>query len=155
MQLQSNETKLSRRQGKTLRGVLADSLPSRADEVLISVAILALAASASDGEPDEREIECLLTRFGSRFALSSRATARYVTTALERMRRGDTGETFDHACATLAEHLTLEQRLALLDDLADIIVADMRVDELEEFFLDHVARKLQIVSSLSDDSPSE
>lgn len=142
----SMSARSSRRVGKTgYRNMVKRS----ADEVYISTAVLALVASIADGDPDRREIECLFERFKFRFALTSRGARRYVTSALARVRGNDPIGAFETACERLVEHLDLDQRLNLMDDLADIIISDNRVDRLEECFLDDVAMRLGLVSVLS------
>lgn len=125
------------------------SLRHRAEDVLTSTAVLALLASVSDGEPDPREVSCLVTRFKRRYALHNRSARRLISGALQRVCAEDPVRAFNDACDTLNEYLTVEQRLELIDDLADIIVADQRVDELEEHFLDFVVLRLGLVSTLA------
>ena len=123
-------------------------LSERADEVLIATAVVGLVASVADGEPDPREIECVFNRLKHRFALSDRAARRLVSAAVYRIRTDDSAKAFENACDTLRAHLDIPQRLNLMDDLADIVVSDDKIHELEEYFLDHVAVRLSLVSVL-------
>ena len=129
------------------RSNLSRSLKYRTDQVLIAAAVLGLTASSADGEPEIREIDCFYNSFKRRFVLSSSRALKIIGLALRKIRQTpDTA--IDWACDILNENLNAEQRLDTFDSLADILVADRRVCESEEHFLDYLLDRLGIVEAL-------
>lgn len=126
----------------------AHALQTRADEVLIAIAVLGLVASVVDGNADVREISRFTDEFRRRFALSRRHSLKLIGIALRRIRIANGTNIIDCACDTLNEHLDSSQRLGLFEALAEILVADGAIHEGEEFFFDYVAVRLNLLESL-------
>ena len=135
------------------RGLQAISLRSRADDVLIAIAVLGLAATIADGEADLREIDTFTREFRKRFALSKRQSLKLIALALKRIRIVNEANIIDCACDTLNEHLDSTQKIGLFEALSDVLVADGRIHEGEEYFLDYIAGKLNLLQSLEKRYP--
>lgn len=130
-----------------------NSLRSRSDEVLIALATLGLAATIADEEADYLEIDTFTLEFRRRFALSKRQSLRLIGLALKRVRIANGTEAIDCACDTLNEHLDPSQKLELFEALSDVLVADGRIHESEEYFLDYIVGKLNLFQSLEKHYP--
>ena len=135
------------------RGLQANSLQGRADDVLITIAVLGLVATIVDGEPDFREIDTFTREFRKRFALSRRQSLKLIGLALRRIRMANGTNMIDCACDTLNEHLDSSQKIGLFEALSDVLVADGRIHEGEEYFLDYIAGKLNLLQSLEKRYP--
>ncbi len=121
-----------------------DSLRSRADEVLIAIAVLGLVATISDGYTDIREIETFMSEFRKRFALSRRKSVKLIGVALKRISNTNGSDAIDCACDTLNQHLDTSHKIGLFETLADVLIADGRIHESEEYYLDYIASKLNL-----------
>lgn len=118
-------------------------------DYLVALAILGLMASISDGEADAREVTCFMRAFDKQCgALGRFDTSSIVRIAVRRIRSEDPAKLFDSACDCLRENSSEEQCLVWFDHLANIVIADGRVDEREETYLDLVAGKLGIAERL-------
>ena len=126
----------------------AESLKNRADDLLIAIAVLGLVATVADGEPDLRELDSFTRQFGKRFVLSKRESLRLIGLALKRIRTAGGENIVDCACDTINEHLNLSQKTGIFEALCDVLIADGRIHEGEEFFLDYIAGKLDLLKSL-------
>lgn len=124
------------------------TLRERADDVLVALAILGLVATVADGEADPREIDQFSREFRNQFALSKQSALKLIGIALRRIRTTDPERLIPMACDTLNEHLTTDQRLRVFDGLVEVLIADGRVHEGEECFLDYVASRLCLVAAL-------
>jgi uncharacterized tellurite resistance protein B-like protein len=124
------------------------ALNDRADELLISVAVLGLVATVADGKADHREIDCITRSFRKQFALSRRHSLKLIGAALKRIRQATEGNIIDCSCDTLNEHLEVGQKEKLFECLADVLISDGIVHEGEEDFLDYVAYRLGITRAL-------
>jgi uncharacterized tellurite resistance protein B-like protein len=128
-------------------------LQSRADDVLISIAVLGLAAAAVDGEPERGEIDCFTRKFKRQFALSRPRAFRLMAAAVRRLHSDREGRALQAAFDCLNEQLNLDQKLEVFDCLVEIVVADSRVRGGEEEYLDYVALKLMLVKALNERYP--
>lgn len=135
------------------RGLQANRLQSRADDVLIAIAVLGLVATIVDGEADIREIDSFTREFRKRFALSRRQSLKLIGQALRRIRMANGTNMIDCACDTLNEHLDSLQKIRLFEALSDVLIADGRIREGEEYFLDYIAGKLNLLQSLEKRYP--
>lgn len=126
----------------------ANSLRSRADDLLIAIAVLGLVATIVDCEANVREIDSFTREFRKRFALSRRQSLKLIGLALKRIRMANGANMIDCACDTLNEHLDSLQKMELFEALSDVLIADGRIQEGEECFLDYIAGKLNILQSL-------
>ena len=135
------------------RELQASSLRSRADDVLIATAVLGLVATIVDGEADLREIDRFTREFRKRFALSRRQSQKLIGLALRRIRNEVGANAIDCACETLNEQLDSWQKIGLFEALSDVLVADGRIHENEEFFLDYIIDKLSLRQSLEKRYP--
>ena len=135
------------------RGLQASSLRGRADELLIAIAVLGLVATIVDGKADFREIDSFSREFRKRFALSKRQSIKLIGLALKRIRIANGTNMIDCACDTLNEHLDSSQKIELLEALSDVLIADGRIHEGEEYFLDYIADKLNLLPSLEKRYP--
>ena len=136
------------------RGLRASSLRGRADELLIAIAVLGLVATIVDGEADFREIDSFTRDFRKRFALSKRQSIKLIGLALKRIRIANGTNMIDCACDTLNEHLDSSQKIELFEALSDVLIADGRIHEGEEYFLDYIAGKLNLLQSLMKRYPT-
>ena len=136
--------------GHSLR---AGSLRDRADDVLVAIATLGLVATIADGDADLREIETFTREFGRRFVLSRPQSLRLVGLAVRKVQHARGLELIDSACDTLNEHLEAAQKLWLFDTLSEVLVADGRVDEREEYYLDYIVGKLRLEKALESEAP--
>lgn len=135
------------------RELRAHSLRSRADDVLISIAVLGLVATIVDGEADIREIDRFTGEFRERFALSRRQSLRLIGHALKRIKLANGMNLIDCACDTLNEHLDSSQKIGLFETLSDVLLADGLIHEGEEYLLDYIADRLNILQSLESRYP--
>ncbi len=135
------------------RGLQATSLRTRADDVLIAIAVLGLVATIADGEADIREIDTFTRHFRKRFALSKGQSLKLIGLALRRVTMTNGTEMIDCACETLNEHLDCSQKTGLFDALSDVLVADGQIHESEEYFLGFIAGKLNLLSALEKRYP--
>lgn len=126
----------------------SSTIQSRADEVLVAIAVLGLIASVADGQADYREIETFTSEFRKRFALSRRHSLKLIGAALKRITLAGQTNIIDCSCDTLREHLDSSQKVKLFEGLAEVLIADGKVHEGEEHFLDYVAHKLNIAHEL-------
>ncbi|MBN8549648.1 MAG: TerB family tellurite resistance protein [Deltaproteobacteria bacterium] len=138
---------------KNIRVKEQDTLPEhtlrdRADDVLVAIAVLGLVATVADGEADYREIESFTKEFRKQFALSKRHSLRLIGAALQRITRNGQADIIDCACDTLRENLDSSQRVRLFEGLAAILLADGKIHEGEEYFLDYVVQKLDLQDTL-------
>ena len=150
MQQQTLPTRLT---FKKYRASRLSSLRTRSEEVLIAIATLKLVATIVDGEADLREVEIFTRDFSKYFALSRRQALKYISEALSRISHARDTRVIDCACDTLNEHLNAFQKIRLFESIAEIIVVDRAVHEGEEYFLDYIARRLNIVSLLESRYP--
>ena len=127
---------------------LHTSLQERAEEPLISVAILGLYASIADGEPDARELKVFTESFKQKFALSEKSVSKIIKSAVARIGKEEGQLLISAACDTLNEHLDTDQKLTLFDTLGSILVIDGKVTESEEVFFDYIAVKLKLQPAL-------
>lgn len=131
------------------------SAPQPSGDILAAVAIIGLAAINADGIPARREFEVFMGGFRERFMLSERLSLVVVARALAKLREMGPFEALSEACQTLTTHLTKAQRLGILDHIEIVVLADRRIHEHEEHYLDLVASLLDIhreyaMSPLSD-----
>ena len=132
----------------TARSLRTSSLRDSADDVLVAIAVLGLVATIADGDADLREVQTFTRAFARKFALSRRQSMKLVGLALKRIRGTKGLDLIDAACDTLNQHLELSQKLWLFEALTDVLVADGRIDEREEIYLDYIVGKLHIASML-------
>lgn len=130
-----------------------DSLSSRADDILVAVAVLGLVAAVSDGEADYCEIKEFTRAFQQEFLLTEKEAGRIIEVALEQIRTSSSENIIDCPCETLNEFLSLSQKMRLFDGLVEVLVADGIVQSTEEHFLDCVAIKLNLVEALKEKFP--
>ena len=78
---------------------------------------------------------------------------RLIGAALRQIKLSGELNIIDCACDTLNEHLNSSQKLGLFEALAEILIADGKIHEGEEFFLDYIARRLQLEDSLEKAYP--
>ena len=131
------------------------SLSSRAEDVLVAVAVLGLVATVADGEADYREIKEFTRSFQQEFALSKNEATRIIGVALKHMRANLPEDVIDNPCETLNEFLNLSQKMNLFDGLAEVMIADGVIHKTEENFLDYIATKLNLVEALKEKFPVE
>lgn len=140
-------------QNKPPHGYIQEhSLSSRADDVLVAVAVLGLVATVADGEADYREVK-EFTRSFQEFVLSKSDANRIIGIAIKQMRSRPPENVIDCPCETLNEYLNLSQKMRLFDGLAAVLVADGVVHKNEEHFLDYIAMKLDLVEALKEKFP--
>lgn len=120
------------------------SLQSRADDVLVAIALLGLIAILIDGDADTREVRTFTNDFRERFALSKSQTRKFIALALERWRITSDTNLIDCACDTLNEHLDSSQKISLFEALTDVLIADGRIDDGEEDFFAYIVDRLSI-----------
>lgn len=146
-----NFSYVSRKQ--RLKDTPQESISSRADYILVAVAVLGLAASVADGEADYREIKKFTSAFQQEFLLLKSDAVKIIEIALKQMRTYPRENIIDCPCETLNEHLNLSQKMRLFDGLAEILIADGVIHKNEEHFLDYIAMKLNIVEALKEKFP--
>lgn len=140
----------------TLRSKYNDqtsSLQNRADEVLTAIAVLGLVATIVDGNADFREIDTFTQEFRKQFALSRRQSQKIIGLALSKIRTASGIDMIDCACDTLNEHLDPSQKVELFEALSEILIVDGRIHEGEEYFLDYIADKLDMLKTLEKRYP--
>lgn len=131
----------------------ANSLRKRVDDILVAIAVLGLVATIADGEADLREIDTFTREFRRRFALSRNQSLKLIGIALGKIRLENGAALLDCACDTLNEHLDSSQKFGLFEALSDVLIADGRIHEGEEYFLEFVAQKLNLLKTLEKWDP--
>lgn len=124
------------------------SLQDQSNELLVSIATLGLLAAIADGEAVPVEVDTFSLAFNRSFALKRRQSLRILGQALKRVRETKDVDIFESSCDVLNEHLDMSEKVRVFEELAEVLVADGKVHEVEEYFLECVARKLKIVRAL-------
>lgn len=132
----------------------SNSLRSRAEDLLVAIAVLGLVATIADGEAELREIETFAREFKKRFALSRRQSLKIIGLALKRIRTLPGTNVIDCACDTLNVHLDTQQKLGIFEALSEVLIADGHIHRGEEYFLDYIASKLSLLQSLEKRYPA-
>ena len=130
------------------------SLGTQSDEVLVAIATLGMVATIADGEADFREIETFEREFRKLFALSRSHSMKLIAAAIGLMRLSRELNIIDCACDTINEHLDSPQKMRLFDGLAEVLIADNKIKDGEEYFLDYIAQRLNLVGYLEGAYPS-
>lgn len=128
---------------------------SRNNDILTTIAVLGLIATISDGEADRREIKQFVDLFRAKFSLSAKSAIRIIGEALTRVRTQPLEPLLETSCETINDHLCSEQKLKLFDTLAEILVADGKIQESEVHFLDLIAAKLHLADALEQLLPTD
>lgn len=134
-------SKRSRSEALALRPL---ALPNVPIDVLVSIAVLGLIGALADGHADASELRAFTKSFRRKFWIPESKALRIAMIATRRIVSLPSSEVVSQACDELNFYLSLAQRVDVFDAIADVLVADGKVHEGEEFYLDFIAEKLGI-----------
>jgi uncharacterized tellurite resistance protein B-like protein len=118
------------------------------EEALLSVVLLGLIASVSDGKADYIEIQTLRDNISRLYVKDSKELVSFINIALKLMNNSDPLKLIDSSCHKLKEEFSQSQLVEIFDYIADILKADGKIEPQEEVYLGRVAEKFELTDIL-------
>lgn len=136
------------------RVVVRRKLKNPSDEALLAVVVLGLIAAASDGKPENIEIQSLRDNLSKFYLQESKDILAFMQLALKCINNCDPDRLARSSCDILKEQLTQSQLFEIFDIISDIILADGNIDCSEEEYIKQIAKKFELENVLRSIRPS-